>query len=358
MSPRGPPPSEPAEIAHRESWRRPRQPRRGILPPMQERTPERPQRKNSATCRPSADRWLPPPKFPHHGAHSSPDDQGGGTSPRQRPRASPWLLGRNSATSSSTHGIAASRWPATARKTTATRNAVTDRSLAKIARRAPERVSGVPKEIFRLRSKEGPRRGPSARIWARPERPQDEAVGAGTCPVRTTCLSCGEAVRSATAAAVNDLPEDEGEDRILVVHDGCQGALVRSPPCLSASVPDAAGATERPSSAADEHGPSGTPRATGAALPQPAGNPSNVHPAARCPPTAKTRRPPRPDRTPPRISAPRGPGQPCRSPTRKTPPEGPEAVSVAPARNPAMCTSRPPITKATIIYGKEPEAKA
>lgn len=62
----------------------------------------------------------------------------------------------------------------------------------------------------------------------------------------------------------------------------------------------------------------GAPRATRAALPHPAGNLSNVHSAARCRPTAKTRRPPRPDRTPPRISAPRGPGRPCRFQTQKS----------------------------------------
>ena len=332
-----------------------------ILPPRQERTPERPQRENSATCRPTADRWRPPPKIPHLGAtRAAPTARAGDfapTAPKDLSVAAGQEFGHVRQHAPEHRQQVASN----SAKGTATGNAGTDRSLAKIAHTATERVSGVPKGKFCLRSREGPQRGPSARIWARPERRHDEAVGAGTCRVRTTCLSCGEAVHSAAAAVVNDLPEDDGEERILVVHDGCQGALVRGSLRRSASVPEprscAAGATERACSAADEHGPSGAPRDTGAALPQPAGNLSNVHPAARCRPTAKTRRPPRPDRTPPRISAPRGPGQPCRFPTRKTPPEGPEAVSLAPARNPTMCTSRPPITKATTINGEDREAK-
>ena len=62
-----------AKTAHR----RPETAPTAILPPMRERPPERPQRTNSATRRPSADGWPPTPKFPHLGAQSSPDDQGG-----------------------------------------------------------------------------------------------------------------------------------------------------------------------------------------------------------------------------------------------------------------------------------------
>ena len=115
-----------------------------ILPPRHERPPGRAQRKNSATCRPMADRWLPPPKFPAWEPRAAATARAG-DSPRRRPRASPWPLGRNSAASTSTRRSADSRWPATARKATATANAGTDRSLAKFAHTATERVSGIQK---------------------------------------------------------------------------------------------------------------------------------------------------------------------------------------------------------------------
>ena len=245
-----------------------------------------------------------------------------------------------------------------------TGKAGTDRSLEKIAHTATERVSGVPKGKFCLRSRASRQRGSSAGIWARPVRPQDEAVEARMRRVRITCLSRADTVRSDAAAAVNGLPEDDGEERVLVVHDGCQTTLVRGSLRRSASaqpqnhVPDAGGAIERPRSATEET----------AAFRRAQGHRSSPAAACRQPEQRSRSSPLRsasegssaavPRSTAPRISTPRGPGWALRVRDGKRPLEGLEAVSVAPARTDAMSVGRPPTTKATTIHGNEREAKA
>ena len=82
-----------------------------ILPQKPERAAQRPQRKNSGICRPVAEhhgqpaptaapcRRSGPPPRPPPGSPEQPQRPRRGTSPERRPRASPRLLGRNSATS-------------------------------------------------------------------------------------------------------------------------------------------------------------------------------------------------------------------------------------------------------------------
>ena len=48
--------------------------------------------------------------------------------------------------------------------------------------------------------------------------------------LRTTCLSCGKPVSGTAVVVVTELPEDGGEERALIVHEGRHHALVRDPP--------------------------------------------------------------------------------------------------------------------------------
>ena len=45
--------------------------------------------------------------------------------------------------------------------------------------------------------------------------------------ISTTCLSCGKPVRGTAVVVVTQLPEDDGEERALVVHEGCQNAMIQ-----------------------------------------------------------------------------------------------------------------------------------
>ncbi len=355
------PPSEPAEIAHRG-------PETALAVPKGKsclRSRKGLHRGPSARIQPPVGQWPtggvrcrnPPPGSPEQ---PRPPDRG-----KFRMTASKGLSvapGQEFGHVRHTRRSAASRWPATARKATATGNTGTDRSLAKIAHTATERVSGVPKGKSCLRSAGGPQRGSSARIWPRPVRRHDEAVGAGKCRVRTTCLSCGEAVRSSAEAAVNDLPEDNGEERVLVFHDGCQKAPVSGLPRRSVGIPEPCSrrrrGTERPCSATDEHWPYAAPKDTGAALAQPAGNLSNVHPAARCRQTARARQPQHQHCTAPRISALRGPGRPSDPRRGKVHRKGRRPSPWLQRGLRQCCVSRPTATKGADIRGKEREAKA
>ena len=62
--------------------------------------------------------------------------------------------------------------------------------------------------------------------------------------VRTTCLSCGKGVSGTAVVVVTKLPEDNGEDRAFIVHEGCQNALIRDLSYHNAS--DQSAATGRP----------------------------------------------------------------------------------------------------------------
>lgn len=48
--------------------------------------------------------------------------------------------------------------------------------------------------------------------------------------VRTTCPSCGTPVSGTSVVVVTELPEDDGQTRAFVVHEGCQNAMIRDLP--------------------------------------------------------------------------------------------------------------------------------
>ena len=47
---------------------------------------------------------------------------------------------------------------------------------------------------------------------------------------RTTCLSCGKPVSDTAVIVVTQIPEDGGEQRAFIVHEGCQNAMIRDLP--------------------------------------------------------------------------------------------------------------------------------
>ena len=137
--------------------------------------------------------------------------------------------------------------------------------------------------------------------------------------VRTACLSCSKSISGIAVIVVRQLPEDDGEERAFIVHEGCQNSLVRNLPYRNLT--DQNTATGRPRFGTDRSGTFRSEKRPRVPLPQPAGNLSNVHQAAgdirqrrHIGRSAK-------DRTAPRISAPRGPGHARRTQTGNVPQE-------------------------------------
>ena len=62
--------------------------------------------------------------------------------------------------------------------------------------------------------------------------------------VRTTCISCGKNVSGIAVIVATEMPEDDGEERAFIIHEGCQNALVKDLPCRNAV--DQSTATGRP----------------------------------------------------------------------------------------------------------------